>query len=58
MTTREDYTQQNPHQHLFSSNSFHTFSHASHRTDIAHDSYMFDINLLLGTGWNDFEIQM
>ncbi|RCH79408.1 hypothetical protein CU098_005151, partial [Rhizopus stolonifer] len=53
---------QNPHQHLFSSGSFHAVNHASiisHRTAdlVATNSFMEDINLLLGTGWNDFELQ-
>lgn len=51
---------QNPHQHLFSSSSFHAVNHAAmpNRTEIATNAFMFDINMLLGTGWNEFELQM
>jgi hypothetical protein len=54
---------QNPHQHLFSSSSFHAVNHASiipSRTNelITANSFMADMNILLGTGWNDFELQM
>ncbi|GAA5806139.1 hypothetical protein HPULCUR_011668 [Helicostylum pulchrum] len=57
----DDFHQgQNPHQHLFSSSSFHTINHAAlpNRTEIATNSFMLDMNLLLGTGWNEFELQM
>lgn len=57
----DDYHQgQNPHQHLFSSSSFHTINHAAipYRTEIATNSFMTDMNILLGTGWNEFELQM
>jgi hypothetical protein len=57
----DDYHQgQNPHQHLFSSSSFHAINHAAipNRTEIATNSFMTDMNILLGTGWNEFELQM
>lgn len=56
-----DYLQeQNPHQHLFSSSSFHAINYAAipHRAEIAANSFMLDMNDLLGTGWNEFELQM
>lgn len=56
------YEGQNPHQHLFSSSSFHAINHASilpsRNTDITANAFMEDINVLLGTGWNEFELQM
>lgn len=56
-----DYRQeQNPHQHLFSSSSFHAINYAAipHRAELAANSFMLDMNVLLGTGWNEFELQM
>jgi hypothetical protein len=60
---QNDGFDQNPHQHLFSSSSFHAINHASilpSRTNelITTNSFMADMNILLGTGWNDFELQM
>jgi hypothetical protein len=56
------YEGQNPHQHLFSSSSFHAINHASilpsRNIDITANAFMEDINVLLGTGWNEFELQM
>jgi hypothetical protein len=53
---------QNPHQHLFSSSSFHAINHASlhagRTAEIVSNAFMLDTNLLLGSGWNDFELQM
>ncbi|GAN08858.1 conserved hypothetical protein [Mucor ambiguus] len=58
----DHYEGQNPHQHLFSSSSFHAINHASilpsRNTDITANAFMEDINVLLGTGWNEFELQM
>ncbi|KAI8636875.1 Gti1/Pac2 family-domain-containing protein [Parasitella parasitica] len=60
--TDDYYEGQNPHQHLFSSSSFHTVNHASiipnRSTDITANAFMEDISVLLGTGWNEFELQM
>ncbi|CEP19240.1 hypothetical protein [Parasitella parasitica] len=60
--TDDYYEGQNPHQHLFSSSSFHTINHASilpsRNTEIIANAFMEDINVLLGTGWNEFELQM
>ncbi|KAI8881293.1 hypothetical protein K501DRAFT_324571 [Backusella circina FSU 941] len=54
------FDQQNPHQHLFSSSSFHTINHASisQRIDPIANAFMIDIDMLLGTGWNEFELQL
>lgn len=54
------FDQQNPHQHLFSSSSFHTINHASinQRIDPIANAFMIDIDALLGTGWNEFELQL
>ncbi|KAF7722728.1 hypothetical protein EC973_002821 [Apophysomyces ossiformis] len=51
---------QNPHQHLFSSSSFHTINHAAlhTRTELVANSFMLDPNLLLGLNSGEFEMQM
>ncbi|ORY94901.1 Gti1/Pac2 family-domain-containing protein [Syncephalastrum racemosum] len=51
---------QNPHQHLFSSTSFHSINHSAvpMRTDIIANAFMFDPAALLGSGWNEFEMQL
>lgn len=52
---------QNPHQHLFSSTSFHAINHAAmptRTTELVSNAFMLDTNALLGSGWNDFEMQM
>ncbi|KAI8096855.1 uncharacterized protein BX664DRAFT_67859 [Halteromyces radiatus] len=52
---------QNPHQHLFSSTSFHAVNHASlsiRTPELVSNAFMLDSNTLLGSGWNDFEMQM
>jgi hypothetical protein len=56
----DDDQGQNPHQHLFSSSSFHAINHAAmpNRTEVTANAFMLDMNILLGTGWNEFELQM
>lgn len=53
---------QNPHQHLFSSSSFHAINHASlhasRTAEVVSNAFMLDTSMLLGSGWNDFELQM
>ncbi|KAI9299399.1 hypothetical protein BJ944DRAFT_245300, partial [Cunninghamella echinulata] len=55
-----DRYEQNPHQHLFSSNSFHAINHASlhSRTELVSNAFSVDQASLLGLGWNDFEMQL
>ncbi|ORX60314.1 hypothetical protein DM01DRAFT_1300040 [Hesseltinella vesiculosa] len=55
-----DRFEQNPHQHLFSSTSFHAINHASlaSRNELIGNAFMLDPDTLLGSGWNDFEMQM
>ncbi|SAM09382.1 hypothetical protein [Absidia glauca] len=56
-----DRFDQNPHQHLFSSTSFHAINHAAIPTrtpELVSNAFMLDINALFGSGWNDFEIQI
>ncbi|KAI8070720.1 Gti1/Pac2 family-domain-containing protein [Gongronella butleri] len=55
-----DRMEQNPHQHLFSSTSFHAINHAAltNRTELVGNAFMLDPDALLGSGWNDFEMQM
>ncbi|CAO3642489.1 unnamed protein product [Cunninghamella blakesleeana] len=55
-----DRYEQNPHQHLFSSTSFHAVNHASlhTRTELVSNAYSIDQAALLGLGWNDFEMQL
>ncbi|CAO3597761.1 unnamed protein product [Absidia cylindrospora] len=53
--------EQNPHQHLFSSTSLHSINHAAiptRTTELISNAFMLDTNALLGSGWNDFEMQM
>ncbi|KAI8966935.1 Gti1/Pac2 family-domain-containing protein [Mycotypha africana] len=63
-SVEEDFRQgQNPHQHLFFSNSFHSMNNASlsnngHFHLVSANAHMADMNLLLKAGWNEFEIQL
>ena len=55
-----DRQDQNPHQHLFYSTSLHAVNHSAipMRSEVISNAFMLDPNYVLGSGWNEFEMQL